>query len=116
LGLQVYVYRQPGGMDCTNGGFSSFSDQLTLVNVDGPFKPTPDRPPALLVSHDKGIVRIVPAIFVNQEYIKMPVWLMFGGNYAASSDGRLTEAVEKLTGQRHYSAIAIHDRIEPATR
>jgi len=37
---------------------------------------------------------------------------MFGGNYAATSDSRFGEAIEKLTGQDFYGAVPIHDRKE----
>ncbi|MDF3285004.1 hypothetical protein [Gordonia sp. N1V] len=38
-------------------------------------------------------------------------WVMFGGNYAATTDSRLSELLTALTGNRH-SVLAVHDRIE----
>lgn len=38
-------------------------------------------------------------------------WVMFGGNYAATTDSRLSELLTALTGHRH-TVLAVHDRIE----
>lgn len=38
-------------------------------------------------------------------------WVMFGGNYAATTDSRLPELLGTLTGSRH-SILPVHDRTE----
>jgi hypothetical protein len=97
--------------DCTNGGVTNCETgvhKLTLVNVDGPFDPTPTRPAAWLVPGNVGgSAKIVP----HDEYTNK-TWTMFGGNYAGTSDSRFTEAVEKITGATFYGAVPIHDRVE----
>ena len=107
MGLHVYIYKCGQFSDCTNGGVSSspYVEGFTLTNVEGPHEPDSKYPAAKLkVGH------------LNSLHIK-PAWnedehTMFGGNYAASSDSRLSEAVDNLTGNRFYGAIAIHDRVE----
>lgn len=37
---------------------------------------------------------------------------MAGGNYAATSDSRVSELVEKINGARFYGALSVHDRFE----
>ena len=121
MGLTVSIYRAARAdrsgdrlklddVDCTNGGVSSRVARLTLTNVDGPFEPNPDAPAALLIKGNMaGAVRIVPQ---GPEGEVIPGWLMFGGNYAGSSDSRFHEAVERLGGPRFGGPVAIHDRIE----
>ena len=110
MGLTVSVYRAGRG-DFTNGGISAKHDDLTVVNVVGPFAPTPSRPPVLLVDGARGTKRVVPAYqdsdgawwMVAETELVGP---MMGGNYASSSDSRWTSAVG------FYGAVAIHDRYE----
>jgi len=105
MGLLVSVYRT-GSYDCTNGGISSMFSTLCLTNVNGPFDPDDTAPAALLVAgHAPGTVRIIGADNGKQ-------WSMMGGNYAATSDSRFNEHVEKLTGAPFYGAVPIHDRFE----
>lgn len=114
MGLIVSVYKFPLG-DCTLNGISGGATRdLCLVNVDGPFSPNDTAPAAMLVpGNGPGLVKIVPAILdKNNRYSMEAGWLMMGGNYAASSDGRFHRAVEKIIGSRSYGAVPIHDRIE----
>lgn len=113
MGLIVHVYRDSLG-DCTNGGISSKANSLCLVNVEGPFSPNAQTPAAMLVrGNGPGIAKIVPAVWCEiGEYNPETRWVMMGGNYAATSDSRFREAVEKITGSRFYGAVPIHDRIE----
>ena len=105
MGLHVYIFKWNLG-DCTNNGISSKAHELCLVNVSGPDKPSKDIPGALLVEGNlPSTARIVPL----KENRKRS-WVMFGGNFAYSSDARFCDAAEKLTGSR--GPIAIHDRIE----
>lgn len=105
MGLHVSVYRN-GSYDCTNGGFSSMFSTLCLTNVEGPFDPDETAPAALLVAgHVPGTVRIIGTENKGK-------WPMMGGNYAATSDSRFTQHVEKLIGAPFYGAVPIHDRFE----
>lgn len=126
MGLTVGIYKN--GTDCSNGGLSSRVKELTLVNVDGPFEPTEERPAALLVPGTlPGIARVVPAAEVTGhgaavEYHGKWAPLLadgdktmgpsMGGCYVASADSRFVEAVEEITGARFYGAVPLHDRFE----
>lgn len=105
MGLIVSVYRNTKiTQDCTNGGISSRFSALCLVNVSGPFEPSPNAPAALLLPNHGNTARIVPARLVDtlpdgrKVYAPCEGWFMMGGNYASTSDSRLGEAVEALTG------------------
>ena len=118
MGLHIHVYRSNLG-DSTNNGISAKADQLCLVNVEGPFEPSNLHPAAMLVPGNlDGTLKIVPAgCYQNKEtrnfeWHPVPGWYMAGGNYAATSDSRFSEACEKLLGHRFYAAVAIHDRKE----
>ena len=110
MGLHVYIYRDDLG-DCTANGVTSPKRNhrgLCLTNVDGPFAPDSEYPAAKLekVTHSWGShVRIVPEETEGK-------WSMMGGNYAATSDSRFSEAVEELLGHNFYGALPVHDRVE----
>jgi hypothetical protein len=104
MGLTVSVMRQAEFGDCSNNGVSARFSRLTLINVEGPFDPREDAPAAKLEQHRPGCLRVVP--------VGVDGWKMFGGNYAACSDSRFSEACEELLGHRFYGAVAIHDRVE----
>lgn len=123
MGLIISVYRNAEFGDCTNNGVSSRTSSLTVVNVDGPFTPTADRPAVLLERHQPGCLRIVPAVeappvapgliaIAGHRYTAAPGWHSMGGNYAGTSDSRFTVACEKLLGNKFYGAVAVHDRKE----
>jgi hypothetical protein len=106
MGLIVYIYRNAAlTSDCTNGGPSSKVTEFCLTNVDGPVSPQPHHPAAKLVKNAYGTVKIVPESLEGKQ-------TMFGGNYAASSDSRFSEAIEAILGHRFYGAVPIHDRVE----
>jgi hypothetical protein len=113
MGLSVSVYKFPLG-DCTLNGISGRAADLCLVNVEGPSKPSPTQPAALLVrGNGRGLVKIVPAEWRDiGEWGPVAGWTMMGGNYASTSDSRFHEAVRKITGNESYGAVPIHDRIE----
>lgn len=114
MGLIVDIFRTSSRGDCTNNGISSTAHNLCLVNVDGPFSPREDSPAAMLIKGNlAGTARIVPAKKLdNGSYIVSDGWWMMGGNYAAVSDTRFSEAIERILGHRFYGAVAIHDRRE----
>ena len=109
MGLHVYIYKCGQFSDCTNGGVSSspYVEGFTLTNVEGPHEPDSRYPAAELKKGHLNSVHIKPAWNEDEH-------TMFGGNYAASSDSRLSEAMDDLLGGRNrfYGAIAIHDRVE----
>ena len=105
MGLNVSIYRS-GDYDCTNRGISAKPKGLCLVNVDGPFNPTPDYPAARLVRRGRvGNVVVIPEG-------KDDSGVMFGGNFAYCSDARFGDAVQLLSGYEFGFPIAIHDRVE----
>lgn len=120
--LHVSIYRNARFGDCSNGGISSpvrGAKGLCLVNVRGPFQPSAEFPAALLLlNRVPGSVRIIPAELVGEDPSRLaswkpaPGWPMFGGNYAASSDSRFGEAIERILGAPFYGAVPIHDRYE----
>lgn len=111
MGLLVSVYRADR-QDCTNGGISARARMLCLVNVDGPFEPTFEIPAAMLTTNNVGNPVIKPAFYVSERVWEVANgWFMMGGNYAATSDSRFSEAVAKLS-PGFYGALPIHDRQE----
>ena len=107
MGINVSVYKDAdSNYDCTMNGVTNRFTKLCVTNVDGPFDPSDDCPPVQLVEGNlPGTVKIVPEEGKGK-------WTMFGGNYAATSDSRFSEAVEKIVGGRFYGAVPVHDRVE----
>ncbi len=105
MGLHVNIYKCSKFGDCTLNGVSSRDiEGLCLTNVEGPFEPSDHYPAAKL------------GVSLNSLYIK-PAWnegelTMNGGNFAASSDSRFSDACQRLLGRPFYGAVAIHDRVE----
>jgi len=111
MGLVISVCREVETGDCTAGGISGRHGRLTVVNIDGPFDPTPDAPAvALIDGHRPGDKILVPVISNGVAYQRVSpegfTGPMFGGNFGATSDSRFGRA----TGI--YGAIPIHDRFE----
>lgn len=103
-GLTVSVYRDADGTDCSNRGVTSRFKRLTLVDpmIDEIFEATPDCPALVLVRRTIGgrpYIHAVPADLVGSGKI-----IMFGGNYVASSDSRVS-AISPYP-------IPVHDRVE----
>ena len=105
MGMIVSVYRDSSDYDCTRNGVTNRFDELCVVNVDGPFEPKDDCPAVRLEQGPLNSVRLVPLEGEGR-------WTMFGGNYAATSDSRFSDAIEKMLGHRFYGAVPVHDRIE----
>jgi hypothetical protein len=109
MGLLVNVYKTEG-RDCTNGGVSSKWNikGLCLINVPGPFNPSEDYPAAQLVKQSfyfGDSVKIIPEECEGKQ-------TMMGGNYAATSDSRFSDAIAARLGHNFYGAVPIHDRVE----
>jgi hypothetical protein len=98
MGLIVNIYRSD--YDCELNVFYG-KKSVTVINVDGPFEPTEDRPAAIIKDgYSAGSKIIVPA----DEYKDGAQ--MSGGTFASSSDSRFSNAVGT------YNAVPIHDRRE----
>ena len=110
MGLPASIYRDE--YRSSTNAFSNFN-RVTLINVDGPFEPSKDAPAAVLV---KGNAPGTVVVRVVRNYVpgETPEVIrgMMGGAYVSTSDGRFSEAVEKILGGRFYGAVALHDRVE----
>ena len=110
MGMIVYVYRDAHlADDCSNNGVSARFTRLCVVNVDGPFEPKDDMPAVKLVEGPfRGTFHLKPVDLIDSGKV-----VMFGGNYAATSDSRFGKAISTITGQNFSNGIApIHDRVE----
>lgn len=107
MGLTVEILR--GSYNSSRNVFRNAS-HITLVNVDGPFEPTPQRPAARIEKGPLGTLRIVPEDYSEFDDLGAG-FLIFGGTYAATSDSRFHNAITSLGGKSHV-AIAIHDFYE----
>lgn len=103
--------------DYTNRGWSRRINQVVVVNAEGPFEPTVDRPGVVIVRH-----RTVDALHaVSVEHHESGKWTMAGGNFLYSCDSRFGELCVRLlreggvnfkSGHFGYGAVSIHDRVE----
>jgi len=114
MGMIVHVHaaRQNERVDgdCTNNGISAKVAAICVLNVDGPFKPSADYPPALMIRRATvGNVVIVPC---DENGVVKKGWSMFGGNFGYTSDSRFAEKVRELSGYQFSFPVAIHDRYE----
>jgi len=106
MGLIASVLKDSDRADCSNNGVTNRYNKLCIVNVKGPFKPSADAAAVELVEGNlPNTVKIVPVDEKGK-------WTMFGGNYAASSDSRFSEAIRTLIGGNWSGAVAVHDRVE----
>lgn len=105
MGLIVNVYDHPLG-DCTNNGISSRFKSLCVTNIEGPFEPDEGHPPVQLVKGPMNTARLVSEIDLEEGN-----WVMFGGNFAYTSDSRFSKACFELLGH-HADAVKIFDRVE----
>lgn len=118
MGLVADIYTSKAtSYDCTKGGISSKAKDVCIVNAEGPFEPTDDRPAVILRKGAfPGIVVAVPAVKVGnnvwREMKKNGSTPMAGGNFISTSDSRFGEAVERITENVFYGAVALHDRFE----
>ena len=117
MGMLVHVYRNPLG-DATNGGVSATESSFYVANVEGPFDANPTSETVLYL--DRGPMdsaRLIPAVYNDLRDEWEPIstalgeWVMFGGNYAGTSDSRFCEATGAITGSR-LDLVKIFDRVE----
>lgn len=139
-GLHLDVYRNAQGVDCTLGGITATHNHVTLVGYitdaddtatresvrfdvlpqraatllprDSRVFPATDDAPAVLLRYSAALypttgraIHLIPADLAPGRHC------MAGGNYAGTSDSRLYELLEHLTGYRH-AIVPVHDRIE----
>lgn len=109
MGMIVTVFKDSDlNGDYSLDGISSRFSRFCVINVDGPFHPDDNTPPVRLVKgHNASTVHLIP----TEEETKGK-WVMFGGNFASTSDSRWYRAIEALIENHFYGAVAIHDRIE----
>lgn len=109
-GLLLYVLRHASFPDCTNRGVSARHDRLVITNVPGPFAPNALVAAARIVPGYACDPIIVPADGHDDGVGPPP---MFGGNYASTSDSRLSEYLrEHFPSWPTRAPIPIHDRFE----
>lgn len=106
MGLRINIYR-----DDYRSNRCVFHDvkEVTLINVPGPFEPTPDAPPAAIVKNGLGNPIIIP----DPKTFDLPsdLFLIAGGAYGGTSDSRFGDAIREL-GSNGYCALPIHDYVE----
>jgi hypothetical protein len=115
MGLRADIFR--GNYDAEINELYGKAE-VTLVNVEGPFEPTEDAPPVMLVPGNVPYsAKVVPAV-MDQPGEWSPlnpcekVGPMMGGTYVATSDSRFGDAVRALVGGASVGAVPLHDRFE----
>jgi hypothetical protein len=112
-GLLVHVYRSRG-LNCTNGATRDHDAIIVVGDGFPPIFPAQGRPvfrliPGVLM----GTVRLVPdGCGAGEGFLPQ---VMFGGNYASTSDSRFSDAASRIVGHYFYGAVAVHDRTEGDT-
>lgn len=106
-GLPISIFSNPRYRKCANGGLSEFHNEALVIGEGIPEVFEANGLPVLKLVKGNlpGLAKLVPADAGDK-------WVMFGGNYAGTSDSRFTKAVEKITGSPFSRALPIHDRIE----
>lgn len=104
MGMIASIFRGDD-RDFSNGGISSWADQVCILNVEGPFHPSDDAPGVFLVKGSMNSLHLVPDGCQDK-------WTMMGGCFVHTSDSRFSRAAEKLLGHGWYGAVALHDRVE----
>lgn len=121
MGLIASIYRDSAA-DFSDGGVSSGYQRVCIVNIDGPFQPTANAYPVMLVPGNlPGTVKIVEAVDSydlgvewEAKRISNRVGPMMGGTFIHTSDARFGRAVADLIGGSPYGVgpVAFHDRWE----
>ena len=113
MGMLVHFLR--ADHDCTNGGVSGdegVAEGFCVTNVNGPFNPSDDYPAATLTLGPFDTLRLVPEALTNNGS-----WVMFGGNYATTSDSRWIDAIAEVRRinrnlAMNMTAVPVFDRVE----
>tara|TARA_R100001594_G_scaffold97709_1_gene132086 strand:+ start:1860 stop:2231 length:372 start_codon:yes stop_codon:yes gene_type:complete len=113
MGLIVSILKDGMG-DYSNGGVSGRANQLTLINVDGPFEPSVHAPAAMLVKGNLGGAKVIPCVDDPTNMfgdMSNQIGPMMGGTFVTTSDSRFSNKLEKM-GVSSGVAIPFHDRYE----
>jgi hypothetical protein len=120
MGLIVDFYR--GRQDFTRGGVSSRYDSGVVVNIPGPVSGAVDGLATLYLTTGGMDNPVLVPVRYEADAPVPDGWIvdrpegavgpMMGGNFAATSDSRFFEAVERLCGYRYVGALPVHDRFE----
>ena len=105
MGITAKIYRTESLAGCSNGGISESYNTVTIVNLDGPVEPSPERPAVRLVSRKIGgstYVHVEPFEPVDEGLIGY----MSGGAFVYSHNPKF----KKATG--HGAPVPLHDRVE----
>jgi hypothetical protein len=114
MGLHADILLPKDGRDSSLNGFSAKFKQVTIINADGPFKPSATAPPVELIRGPGGSGHVI-AVPVNSEFADVPhtdkMWRMASAGFVHTSDSRFHDLVARLGGTRG-TAISMHDRFE----
>lgn len=101
-GISVSVLKNAEIGDCTNNGLSSKVNSLIIVDpkVDAPFEVKDGEDYLVLQEGPYNTLRAVPKSLVDSG-----AWVMFGGNFAYTSDSR-------FSALNNGNPIKIFDRVE----
>lgn len=142
--IHLNVLRPAGQPDSTLGGITATHDRLAVVGYTVRDRAAqlhhgtatevhtiPGAPARTITAAEPAVIlvviedlfgtrtaRLVPATWDTQcsAWKEEPHWWMAGGNYAATSDSRITDLVSALLDARFYGALAVHDRNEAQWR
>ena len=92
-------------------GKGRWISELTITNIDGPFKPSETAPAAILKNGRFGSV-----IAVLEDSPEGMVGPMAGGAFITTSDSRFSNKLRDLGLTNTYVAIPLHDRFEKGGR
>lgn len=105
----AYIFKTPLFAECSNNGISKFHDEVIWIGPDQDIPENVDKPVIRLVKGNlPNTVKAVPA----KEHDEGK-WLMSGGAFVSSCDGRFGKMIKEITGNPNFSgAVSLHDRIE----
>jgi len=122
MGIHASIFRTASYLSPAN--IMAGLHEVTVVNAEGPFDPSPIAPAVILLSRYAGDIYAVPATDdggnasrnnTARVHVGGKVWwvvpmLCFGGDYIAASDSRFSQAIEALSKRNFYGAVSLHDR------
>ncbi len=106
MGIIAEIYRTSLMDGCSNGGISERVEAVTIIDIDGPFEPAPDRPAVRIIRRQHSGTDFIHAEPV-EPVGKGRVGYMSGGSFIYSCDSRFSEAVGAVG-----RPISLHDRVE----
>ncbi len=106
MGIIANIYRSDRLGDCSNGGISERVSAVTVIDIPGPFEPTPQCPAVRLIRRKLGGREHIYAEPV-EPVAEGHIGYMSGGTFIHSSDSRFSEAVGA-----GGMPVSLHDRTE----